>query len=198
MTTSIILPSENSVQFMEQDVSTLTGASIVRSTDSSPIPDRKATYTTDHMPADLLMHRPDTTCVERVDDSVMQILGTGHWFLEGWIGDHSVYFLVDSGSSVTAMSNSLYQTLARTGAPLGVLEHTERTLRSRNGTGIGVSGCSHCLVSFMGLQTDFPILVCDLAAGTDAIMGTDVLGSVLPHTLDIYNGLLFIEGGASL
>ena len=50
----------------------------------------------------------------------------------------------------------------------------------------------------MGLQTEFPILVCDLATGTDAIIGTDVLGSVLPHTLDIKNGLLFTEGGASL
>ena len=45
---------------------------------------------------------------------------------------------------------------------------------------------------------EFPILVCDLAAGTDAIIGTDVLGSVLPHTLDIKNDLLFAEGGASL
>ena len=105
----------------------------------------------------------------------MQISGTGHWFLEGWIGDHSVEFLVDSGSSVTAISNSLYQTLVRT-----------------------VSGCSHCVVSFMGLQTEFPILVCELATGTYVIMGTDVLGSVLPHTLDIKNGLLFTEGGASI
>ena len=39
-----------------------------------------------------------------------------------------------------------------------------------------MSGCSHCVVSFMGLQTEFPIIVCDLAAGTDAIIGTDVLG----------------------
>ena len=79
-----------------------------------------------------------------------------------------------------------------------MLEHTKRTLRSANETEIGVSGCSHCGVSFMGLQTEFPILVCDLAAGTDAIMGTDVLGSVLPHSLDIRNGLLFTQGGASL
>ena len=50
----------------------------------------------------------------------------------------------------------------------------------------------------MGLRTEFPILVCDLATGTDAIIGTDVLGSVLPHTLDIKNGLLFTEGGFSL
>ena len=183
---------------MDQGVVTLTGAAIVRSADSSPIPDQEVVCTADHAWADLLMHRPDITCMERVDDSVMQILGTGHWFLEGWIGDHSVDFLVDSGSSVTAMSNSLYETLVRTGAPLGLLEHTERTLRSANGTGIAVSGCSHCVVSFMGLQTEFPILVCDLAAGTDAIMGTDVLGSALPHALDIKNGLLFTEGGASL
>ena len=26
----------------------------------------------------------------RYEDPVMQISGTGHWFLEGWIGDHSV------------------------------------------------------------------------------------------------------------
>ena len=81
---------------------------------------------------------------------------------------------------------------------MGALGYTSRTLRGANGTGIGVSGCSHCVVSFMGLQMEFPILVCDLATGTDAIIGTDVLGSVLPHTLDIKNGLLFTEGGASL
>ena len=91
---------------------------------------------------------------------------------------------------MTAMSNSLYQTLVRARAPLGVLGPTART--------VGVSGCSHCVVSFMGLQVEFPVLVCDLATGTDAIIGTDVLGSVLPHTLDIKNGLLFAEGGASL
>ena len=42
----------------------------------------------------------------------------------------------------------------------------------------------------------FPILICDLS--TDAIIGTDTLGSVLPHTLDIKNGLLFTDGGVSL
>ena len=90
---------------------------------------------------------------------------------------------------MTAVSNSFYQTLVRAGAPLGVL-----------GPRIGVSGCSHCVVSFMGLHVEFSVLVCDLATGTDAIIGTDILGSVLPHTctLDIKNDLLFTEGGASL
>ena len=51
-------------------------------------------------------------------------------------------------------------------------------------------------MSFLGLQTEFPILVCDFS--TDAIIGTYTLGSILPHTLDIKNGLLFMEGGVSL
>ena len=93
---------------------------------------------------------------------------------------------------MTAMSDSLYQTLVQAGAPVGALGYTSRTLRGANGTGIGVSGCSHCVVSF--IQTEFPILVCDLTTGTDAIIGTDVMGSVPPHTLDVKNGLLFTDG----
>ena len=38
--------------------------------------------------------------------------------------------------------------------------------------------------------------MCDLS--TDAIIGTYILGSILPHTLDIKHGLLFTEGGVSL
>ena len=53
------------------------------------------------------------------EDAVMHISGTGHWFLEGWIGDHSVEFLVDSGSSVTAISDILYRNLVQAGAPVG-------------------------------------------------------------------------------
>ena len=143
---------------------------------------------------------PSSGCEDplRYEDPVMHISGTGHWFLEGWIGDHSVDFLVDSGSSVTAMSDIFYRNLVHAGAPLGALQITARTLRSANGTGIEVLGGSRCSVSFLGLRTEFPIIICSLATGTDAIIGTDVLGSVLPHTLDIKNGLLFAQGGASL
>ena len=137
---------------------------------------------------------PSSDC----EDPVMHISGAGHWFLKGWIGDHSVEFLVDLGSSVTAMSDIFYRSLVQAGAPVGALQITARTLRSANGTGIEVLGCSRCSVSFLGLRTEFPIIVCSLAAGTDAIIGTDVLGSVLPHTLDIKKGLLFARGGASL
>ena len=133
---------------------------------------------------------------QQTDEDVMQISGAGHWFLEGWIGDHAVDFLVDSGSAVTAVSRSFFNTLSEVGASVGVLRPTARRLCGANGSQIDISRCSSCVVSFLGLRTEFPILVCDLS--TDAIIGTDTLGSILPHTLDIKNGLLFTEGGVSL
>ena len=133
---------------------------------------------------------------QQTDEDIMQISGAGHWFLEGWIGEHAVDFLVDSGSAVTAVSRSFYETLSEAGALVGDLRPTVRRLRGVNGPQINISGCSSCVVSFLGLRTEFPILVCDLS--TDAIIGTDILGSILPHMLDIKNGLLFTEGGVSL
>ena len=107
---------------------------------------------------------PSSECEDPLhyEDPVMHISGAGHWFLEGWIGDHSVEFLVDSGSSVTAMSDVFYRNLVQAGAPVGALQITARTLRSANGTGIEVLGCSRCSVSFLGLRTEFPIIVCSL------------------------------------
>ena len=133
---------------------------------------------------------------QQSEEDIMQISGAGHWFLEGWIGDHAVDFLVDSGSAVTAVSRPFFDRLSEAGAPVGLLRPTSRKLRGANGSQIEISGCSCCVVSFLGLRAEFPILVCDLS--TDAIIGTDTLGSVLPHTLDINNGLLFTERGVSL
>ena len=132
---------------------------------------------------------------QQIEENIMQISGMGHWFLEGWVGDHAVDFLVDSGYAVTAISRSFFNRLSEVGAPVGVLRSTTRRLRGANGSQIDISGCSSCVVSFLGLRTEFPVLVCDLS--TDAIIGTDTLGSILPHTLDIKNGLLFTEGGVS-
>ena len=126
----------------------------------------------------------------------MQISEVRHWFLEGWIGDRAVDFLVDSGSAVTAVSCSFYKTLVEAGAPVGDLRPTARKLRGANGSQIDILGCSSSIVSFLGLRTEFPVLVCDLS--TEAIIGTDTLGSILPHTLDIKHGLLFTEGDVSL
>ena len=86
----------------------------------------------------------------------MHISGTGHWFLEGWIGDHSVDFLVDLGSSVTAMSDILYKNLVQAGAPVGALQITARTLRSANGTGIEVLGVFALLGVVFGAANGVP------------------------------------------
>ena len=138
----------------------------------------------------------DTIEDQPTEEAVLQISGAGHWFLEGWIGDHAVDFLVDSGCVVTALSCKFYQALMSAGAPVGVLRPTVRRLRGANGSLIDILGCSSCVVSFLGLRTEFHILVCDLS--TDAIIGMNTLGSIFPHTLDIKKGLLFTEGGVSL
>ena len=82
---------------------------------------------------------------QHTDEEIMQISGAGHWFLEGWIGDHAVDFLVDSGSAVTAMSQSFYNTLVEAGAPVGDLRPTVRKLRGANDSQINISGCSSCV-----------------------------------------------------
>ena len=89
-----------------------------------------------------------------------------------------------------------FDTLSEAGAPVGDLRPTVRRLHGANDSQIDISGYSSCVVSFLGLRTEFPILVCDLSM--DAIIGTDTLGSILTNTLDIKNGLLFTEGGVSL
>ena len=80
---------------------------------------------------------------------------------------------MDSGSAVIALSCSFYQALVNAVAPVGVLRPTPWRLRGANGSQIDILGCSSCVVLFLGLQTEFPILVCDLS--TDAIIGTDTL-----------------------
>ena len=72
---------------------------------------------------------PSSECEDPLhyEDPVMHISGVGHWFLEGWIGDHLVELLVDSGSSVTAMSDIFYRNLVQAGAPVGALQITTRT-----------------------------------------------------------------------
>ena len=126
----------------------------IQTTDCSTVSDREDTMPMETARTGSLMDRPHSMNADHVDDSVLHISGAGHWFLEGWIGDHSVEYLVDSGSSVTAMSVSLYRTLVRAGEPVGALGRTSRTLRGANGSKIEIRGCSHCVVSFMGLQTE--------------------------------------------
>ena len=64
--------------------------------------------------------------------------------------------------------------------------HAQEVARGQRFTDRYLDIYSSCVVSFLGLRMEFPILVCDLS--TDAIIGTDTLGSILSHTLDIKKG----------
>ena len=163
------------VRFGSQDTTGTTDTPVDRTTDSPAISDRCDGLRMEPTQAGPRLDNSHSAGGDHVEDEVLHISGAGHSFLDGWIGDQAVEFLVDSGSSMTAMSRSLYQSLVHAGAPVRTLGCTTRTLHGANGTGIVVAGCSHWVVSFMGLLSEFPILVCDLASGTDAIIGTDML-----------------------
>ena len=61
-------------------------------TDSPPVEDDMEQFST-HEREELTETR-EYEDPSHYEDPVMHISGTGHWFLEGWIGDHSVDFLV--------------------------------------------------------------------------------------------------------
>ena len=72
----------------------LTGASVVRTTDSSAISDWRDNRQLENTQTGPPLNNPEPVIDDHVDDSALQISGAGHWFLEGWIGDHSVEFRV--------------------------------------------------------------------------------------------------------
>ena len=97
------------VRFGSHDITETTDDPVDRTTDSSDISDR--IYQTGTQTCPLL----DNSHSAGGDHIEEEVSGAGHWFLDGWIGDHVVEFLVDSGSSVTTVSRSLYQSLVRAG-----------------------------------------------------------------------------------
>ena len=76
---------------MDQSVIGLTGISISQTADDSTVPDRsvsRAISGEDPLPVaaaqtGLTIDRSEPVDTEHVDDSVLQISGVGHWFLEG-------------------------------------------------------------------------------------------------------------------
>ena len=59
-------------------------------------------------------------------------------------------------------------------------------------------GLSMCDVSFLGLRVRLSIMVCDLHVHAPAIIGSDILGMLLPHTLDVKQIRLFADEGVTL
>ena len=77
-------------------------------------------------PADRSVNWSQSVDGTHEEEAIMQISGAGHLFLEGWIGDHAIDFLVDSGSAVTAVSTSFYKSLREVGTPVGEIPTTNR------------------------------------------------------------------------
>ena len=95
------------------------------------------------------------------DDTTLEISGTGHWLLEGWIGDHPVHFIVDSGTLVTAISDYSRLDWHR-------LENksTNIILWSASGTTIRASGSLTCYMpvlftNFSQLQWNLSVIWID-------------------------------------
>ena len=57
--------------------------SIAQTTDGLTVSDREYTVPMEAARTGSLMDRPDSVNADHVDDSVLQISGAGHWFLEG-------------------------------------------------------------------------------------------------------------------
>ena len=72
------------------------------SSSSGYITKSKPYYTGDTLRFDRTVGWSPSADDQPEEDAVMQISGAGHWFLEGWIGDYAVDFLVNLGSAVTA------------------------------------------------------------------------------------------------
>ena len=82
--------NENDVRFLVHDTIGLTGPSSIRTTDRSTISARRDSGRVENTQTGPPVNRLKTMIDDHVDDTILQISGTGHWFLKGWIGDHSV------------------------------------------------------------------------------------------------------------
>ena len=120
-------------------------------------------------PSGLSVEWADSVDTRSMDEAVLQISGAGHWFLEGWIGDHSVDLWTRGPlwRHCPAPFIRLWRGLEHRWVPCIPFQGSCVALTARLLT---YWDTRQFVVSFLGLQTEFPILVCDLS--TDTIIGT--------------------------
>ena len=78
------------VRFGSQDTTRLTGTPVDRTTDSPSISDRCDGIRMAPTQTGPFLDSSDSAGGDPMEDDVLQISGAGHWFLDGWIGDHAV------------------------------------------------------------------------------------------------------------
>ena len=112
------------------------------------------------------------------------------WYLAGWIRDSPIYFLVDPGAVVSAISLQCYEKLVETDAILAPMKAMQIELEAANKSDMRVHGMCNLELSVHGLLINIDAVVVDL--NCQAILGMDILGdaSKLPFILDLVDGTL--------
>ena len=87
------------VRFGGHDTTGTTDTPVDRTTDSLAISDRYNRLRMEPILTSPLLENSHSAGDDHVEDEVLHISGAGYWILDGWMGDHAVEFLVDSGSS---------------------------------------------------------------------------------------------------
>ena len=96
------------------------------------------------------------------------------WYLAGWIGDSPIYFLVDPGAVVSAISLQSYEKLLETNAIFTPMRAIHMELEAANKSDMRVHGMCSLELSVHGLIINMDALVVDL--NCHAILGMDILG----------------------
>ena len=112
------------------------------------------------------------------------------WYLAGWIRDSPIYFLVDPGAVVSAISLQCYEKLVETDAILTPMKAMQIELEAANKSDMRVHGMCNLELSVHGLLINIDAVVVDL--NCQAILGMDIPGdaSKLPFILDLVDGTL--------
>ena len=96
------------------------------------------------------------------------------WYLAGWIGDSPIYFLVDPGAVVSAISLQSYEKLMESNAILTPMKAMHMELEAANKSDMRVHGMCNLALSVHRLIINIDAVVMDL--NCHAILGMDILG----------------------
>ena len=186
--------------FLDQNTAESTGAPRPQTTDSLTIPDRADTEPVETTQTGSLMDRPDSPYTNHVDDLVLQIIG--RWTLVPKGMDRRLFSGIPGSLWIVRNRLTISDTGPNRGTGGSIEIHFKNITRCKRDWdwSVGMLSLRGVIHGTTDGVSHTRLRPCDRnwCHHSDAIIGTDVLGSVLPHTLDIKNGLLFTEGGASL
>ena len=120
-------------------------------------------------------------------NSIIGVKPARSWFLPAWVHSVPIDFLIDPGAVVSAISYECWRVS---------LEPCKLQLSAANSEALKIEGQCQIAISLHGLTVNVMVLVC--ALNFPALLGTDLLGSVFPHILDLKNGTMVNDQGVIL